>query len=94
MGFGEIEDVPLYSKTALMLLFTYSSSVDIHLLYTNNDIWAPLKDMNVIKSILPELKRTNTTIEYIPNLSHSFVMDADSVEVVIRNVISNLFVST
>ena len=82
---------------------------DMHMLYTNHDVWAPLGDILTIQNIMnssqkiaintnnqistlnTSLNANNTTVTYIENLSHSFVLREHEMKQVVASVVNNIF---
>lgn len=73
MGKDEIDMVPQWEDHMLELLRILSLEKSLCFLYTNNDVWAPQNDIDVLRHHLPDLPQEN--IIYVPDVTHAFSLN-------------------
>jgi hypothetical protein len=85
MGYSEIKVVIRDEQKTVDFLTRLDESKKVRLsaLFTTDDLWAPLGDYLLLKSILKNSKRN---IVFIPHLTHSFCLLSKSIEQVLEFV--------
>lgn len=107
MGSDEIKQVPLQQKRMLSILqkidcdnkhiyHSNTQNIKLHLLYTDNDEWAPSEDIERLKSTFTlnkkftedHLDRAPPRITYIEGLGHTFTLKRHAISEVVNELVT------